>query len=294
MIAAHLIVGSAEEPFLPALLSSLRDVVQCVVANNNSEQPDGANARALAESSFAKSGMLFVDKAPFTDFARARNRTLDLHRRLGLGEWAAFVDADEVHRPAAVSIARNLIHVPADVATVDGYTRHYFQSFRLYTSIERRLTFFRVTDAIGWTGAVHERLAGINGRRLAIPYVYDHYGAVTPMKTQAAKGRRYSSLGQAGPVIAEGNEANVRAIDFFQSRWPLALRYYGNHAAAVSSLRRDLEASDGERFTWSELTAATFQPPLVRASNIARRLNFEYRWRARALNPLAAWLLRSS
>ncbi len=292
MIAAHLIVGRNEESFLPALLRSLEDVVDRVVVNDNSEAPAGPNARALAESAFAARGDLIVDRAPFVDFAAARNRTLDLHRRLGLGEWAAFVDADEVHRPVAATIARNLSQLPPGIAIVDGYTRHYFQSFRLYTSIERRMSFFRVTPGVRWTGRVHERLAGVTGSRLAIPYVYDHYGAVFSMHRQAAKGRQYSSLGQAGSIVAEEDEPNVRVIDYFHALWPLVLRYHGDHPPAVADLRAALERSEHERFLWSEHTAAQFQPLHVRAANLVRRANFEYRWRGRALDPRAQRLMR--
>jgi hypothetical protein len=285
MITAHLIVGKNEESFLPALLRSLEPVVDRVVANDNSEDPGGPNAGALAQSAFARDGRLIVDCAPFVDFAAARNRTLAIHRELGLGDWAAFVDADEVHRPIAATIARNLARLPSDVAVIDGYTRHYFQSFRLYTSIERRMSFFRVTPQLHWTGRVHERLSGVAGRHLAIPYVYDHYGAVFSLRRQAAKGRQYSSLGQAGAIVAEADEANVREIDYFRALWPLVLRYHGDHPEAVAELRATLERTEHDRYAWCERTAAQFQPPHIRVANLVRRANFEYRWRGRALDP---------
>jgi len=293
VIAAHLIVGRNEESFLPALLRSLENVADYVVVNDNSEDPGGPNAGALAASSFARRGALSIDYAPFVDFATARNRTLNLHREHGLGDWAAFVDADEVHRPIAATIARNLATLPSDIAIVDGYTRHYFQSFRLYTSIERRMSFFRVTPQLYWTGRVHERLAGVAGRHLAIPYVYDHYGAVFSLHRQAAKGRQYSSLGQAGPIVAEKDEATVGEVDYFRAQWPLVLHYYGDHPQAVTELRAVLEHTERERYLRSERIAAEFQPPHVRAANFIRRANFEYRWRGRALDPRAWRLMRA-
>lgn len=292
MIAAHLIFGRNEESFLPALLQSLEGVVDWVVVNDNSDEPGGPNARALAASPFAREGNLIVDRAPFIDFAHARNRILDLHRTLGLGEWAAFVDADEVHRPVARTIARNLAHVAPDVAIVDGYTRHYFQSFHLYTSIERRMSFFRVTPQIAWSGRVHERLSGVSGSHLAIPYVYDHYGAVFSIHRQAAKGRQYSSLGQAGATVAEKDLATLREVDYFRAQWPRVLRYHGQHSPAVLPLQRKLEESERVRYAWSERTAGEFQTPRTRLVNIVRRLNFEYRWRGRALDPRALQLMR--
>jgi hypothetical protein len=285
-------VGKHEELFLPALLRSLEGVVGHVIVNDNSGMPDGPNARVLETSTFGRTGRLIIDRAAFIDFAAARNRVLQLHRQLALGDWAAFVDADEVHRPIAVTIARHLPRLSPDVAIVDGYTRHYFQSFRLYTSIERRMSFFRVTPALQWSGRVHERLTGVAGRHLAIPYVYDHYGAVFSMRRQAAKGRQYSSLGQAGPTVAEADEARVREVDYFHAFWPLALRYHGDHPAAVRELQAELERTEHDRYAWSERTAAQFQPPIVRLANLVRRANFEYRWRGRTLDPRARRLLR--
>jgi hypothetical protein len=292
-VAAHLIVGQHEELFLPALLRSLEAVADRVIVNDNSGLPDGPNARALETSAFGRTGRLVIDRAPFVDFADARNRVLRLHRELALGEWAAFVDADEVHRPVAATIARHLPQLAPDIAIVDGYTRHYFQSFRLYTSIERRMSFFRVTPQLEWTGRVHERLSGVTGRHLAIPYVYDHYGAMFPMRRQAAKGRQYSSLGQAGETVAEADVDRVREVDYFRAHWPLVLRYHGDHPAAVAEIRAALERTEHERYAWSERTAAQFQPPQVRLANLVRRANFEYRWRGRALDPRARRLMRA-
>jgi hypothetical protein len=291
MIAAHLIVGPHEEPFLPALLRSLEPVVDHLIVNDNGGDLAGPNARALEGSAFGVRGALTVDRTPFVDFATARNRTLDLHRKFGCGEWAAFVDADEVHRPPAATIAHNLSRLPPAIAVVDGYTRHYFASFRLYTAIERRMSFFRVTPELAWSGRVHERLEGIRGKRLAIPYVYDHYGAILPLRRQAAKGRLYSGLGQAGPTLAEEDEATIELADFFRLHWPLALRYHGAHPATVAEIRAELERTDGARFARGEQLARAFQPPAVRARNLLRRANFEYRWRGRALTPQARMLL---
>jgi hypothetical protein len=61
----------------------------------------------------------------------------------------------------------------------------------------------------------------------------------------------------------------------------------------VAGLQAALERAEHDRYAWSERTALRFQPPHVRAANLVRRLNFEYRWRARALDPRAQLLLRA-
>src|SRR5438270_2563484 len=157
-VAAHLIVGSREEPFLAALLESMGGAVDALVVNDNSAV--SPHEETLRASWFGRNERLFVDRTPFTDFSAARNRCLDLHARIGAGPWAAFVDADEVHGEAFGRIARNLDAVPDAYDFIDAYTWHFFQSFALYTSIERRMAFFRVKPEVRWEGAVHERLLG--------------------------------------------------------------------------------------------------------------------------------------
>lgn len=292
-IAAHLIVGARPEPFLPALLESLAGVADLLLVNDNSGDPASENARVLAASHFAARGRIEIDRTPFRDFATARNIVLDLHRRIAGGGWAAFVDADEVHRPRAAAIASRLAGLPAHVAVVDGYTRHFVQSFDWYASIERRMMFFRVTDAVRWEGAVHEHLSGIAGSHLAVPYVYEHYGWVLTPALLAAKGRLYASLGQAGVTVSEDKEHTAEALRVFETDfWPRALRYRGSEPPAATAIRRALEAEDGERLHALDRNVGRYQPPLVRLRNVVRRLNFEYRWRGRALDPRAALLVR--
>ena len=287
-IAAHLIVGSHDEPFLPALLASLEGVADVLLVNDNSGDPDGPNARRLRASAFGSDGRLFVDAAPFVDFADARNRVLALHRTHAGEGWAAFVDADEVHHPAVRAIARNLADVPVEIGAVDGYTRHFVQSFEWYSSIERRMAFFRVTPALRWEGAVHERLSGIAGRHLAIPYVYEHYGWVLPPRRLAAKGRQYAGLGQAGAT--QDDRVEIDTDELLKFFWPKALRFHGAHPPAVTGVRAELERAYASEFAGAGEAIRRFQPPPVRLRNVARRLNFEFRWRARALDRQAVRL----
>jgi len=290
-VAAHLIVGSREEPFLGALLESLTGAVDTLIVNDNSAGLS-PHAEIFAASWFGRNSRLFVDRAPFTDFSSARNRCLDLHFQTSAGEWAAFVDADEVHGEAVRRIAGNLQAVPARCGFVDAYTWHFFQSFDLYTSIERRMTFFRVTPNARWEGKVHERLCGVDGQRLALPYVYAHYGHVLPARRHAEKGRHYSSLGQSGEIVPEERLEELDIARYFQAIWPLLLRFNGAHPpaarVAVERLRKEY-AREHERA--GELARAA-QPPLVRARNLALKLNYEQRWRSRFLNPVARRLLR--
>jgi len=289
-VAAHLILGAREEPFLAALLDSLSGAVDSLIVNDNGPDPSPHEVM-LRESWFGDHNRLFVDRAPFVDFSTARNRCLDAHARIGAGTWVAFVDADEVHAEAIRSIARNLGAVPATYDFIDGYTWHFFQSFDLYTSIERRMAFFRFKPGVRWAGSVHEGLEGLPGKRLALPYVYAHYGHVLPARRHAEKGRHYSSLGQSGEVVAEESLDSLDAATYFERIWPTLLCFSGEQPSAarsvVARLRQEY-AADQKRAL--ELARAA-QPPLVRARNVVMKLNYELRWRSRAANPLARRLL---
>jgi hypothetical protein len=234
-----------------------------------------------------------VDRTPFTNFAAARNVCLRLHEEHSAGEWVAFIDADEVHRPQVRRISANLHLVPAEYDFVDGYTTHFFQSFDWYMSIDRRLSFFRYKRGIAWERSVHEQLSGLDGGRVALPYLYAHYGWVVPAHLHAQKGRQYLSLGAPGRVVEEEHIATLQAHTYFEfeHRWVTALRFRGEHPPAARATIARIRSERAPDFALVEELIAQHQTPLVRMRNALWRLNYEQRWRLRALNPLARRLL---
>jgi len=289
-VAAHLILGPREEPFLGALLASLEGSVQSVIVNDNAPDPS-PHARTLAESAFASNGALVVDRTAFVDFSTARNVCLRLHRERDAGEWVAFVDADEVHGTAVARIAKNLAHVPDEIAFVDGYTWHFFQSPDWYTSIERRMAFFRFGPDVRWEGRVHEHLHGIDGGRIALPYVYAHYGHVLTPRRHAEKGRLYSSLGQSGEIVAADALDTIDPATYFADKWPILLPFRGEHAPAARATLARLRVELADQFGRADALARTAQPWTRRARNAIESANYEMRWRGRALSPLARSLM---
>jgi hypothetical protein len=291
-VAAHLIVGAREEPFLGALCESLKDACETLIVNDNAPDPS-PHAAALQETPFAKSGRLVVDRTPFTDFSAARNICLRLHRERDAGDWVAFVDADEVHGSIVRRIAANLHDVPAGIDFVDGYTWHFFQSFDRYMSIERRMAFFRFTPDLCWKGSVHERLHGLPGARIALPYVYAHYGWVIPARSHAQKGRQYLSLGAPGQVVHESEMDRVEAENYFEfaDRWARVLRFTGSHPPAARPVIERLSRERAAEFGRIERLIEQRQPPPQRIRNAIMKMNYELRWRGRAFDPLARRLL---
>jgi glycosyltransferase involved in cell wall biosynthesis len=291
-VAAHLILGAREEPFLGAMLASIADAASLLIVNDNSPDPSPHTA-TLAKSRFGQEARLLVDRTPFSGFANARNVCLRIHEQRNAGGWIAFVDADEVHGPAVHRIAQRLGAVPADYDFVDGYTWHFFGSFEYYTSIERRMMFFRHYPGLRWEGAVHERLLGTSGKRIALPYVYAHYGHTLEPRRHAEKGRHYSSLGAPGDVLSAEQLDDFDVVRYFRPVYPRLLYFGGGHPPAA---RETLDFLKPKLRLNHELTAQIVrsQPINVKVFNIFRRYNYQVRWRGRLMDPLSLWLAASA
>ncbi|MDQ2679819.1 MAG: glycosyltransferase [Candidatus Eremiobacteraeota bacterium] len=292
-IAAHLIVGARPEPFLESLLASLVGAVKTVIVNDNSPG-ESPHAASFAKSSFAREGRLVIDRQAFVDFSTARNRCLALHAEHACGSWVAFVDADEVHAGAIKRIAAGLDGLPRDYDVVDGYTWHFLASFDYYTSIERRMMFFRYSPELRWEGSVHEQLRGLHGKRLALPYVYAHYGHALSARRHAEKGRHYSGLGASGAVLAETELVGIDPRSYFKPEYPRLLRFRGAHPPAAQTQIEQLKIENREEYALTESIVNELRTPGRAATNALRGLNYEQRWRLRTLNPPARRLMRGA
>ena len=271
------------------MLDSISEAASLLIVNDNGPDPSPHTA-VLAASSFGAAGRLLVDRTPFAGFAQARNVCLRLHAQHGAAAWVAFIDADEVHGPRVRRVAQNLDRLPAAYDFVDGYTWHFFGSFDYYTSIERRMMFFRYRPGLRWEGAVHEKLLGLHGKRLALPYVYAHYGHTLEPRRHAEKGRHYSALGAPGNVLGEEQLDDFDVVQYFKPLYPLALRFTGRHPQAA---RKTLDALRVQLRAHHDLTerVVNAQSAGTKVRNLARRSNYETRWRSRLINPAALRLL---
>ena len=290
-VAAHLILGPREEPFLGALCESLEHACDVLLVNDNAPDPSPHSA-VLAQSALGRSARLIVDRTPFTNFAAARNVCLRLHRQYDAGDWIIAVDADDVHTPQVARIARNFKNVPDSIDFVDGYIRHFFQSFDWYMSVDRHRSFFRHRPGMRWERSVHEQLAGLTGKRIALPYVYSHYGWVAPAQLHADKLRQYQALG-APEETQDSTLARVRTASYvaFAKRWGSAIRFSGRHPEAAQAVIERIRGERGPEFEQVEALIREHQSMPVRARNAVMRWNYEVRWRGRSLNPLARRLL---
>ena len=288
-VAAHLIVGTREEPFLAAMLESIADAADTLIVNDNARGASPHTA-ILDASRFGAEARLIVDRTPFDGFAAARNVCLHLHAAHDAGDWVMFVDADEVHGSPIATIAGNLSEVPAAYDFVDAYTWHFFGAFDLYTSIERRMMFFRFDPRVAWEGAVHERLTGLQGKRVPLPYVYAHYGHTLEPRRHAEKGRHYSALGAPGEVLPEERLGDFDVAEYFSPVYPRLLKFYGKHPPAA---RETLDFLTPHLRKEHELTRkiVNLQRVSVKVRNVLRRCNYQVRWRSRFMDPLSRRLM---
>jgi len=288
-VAAHLILGPREEPFLAAMLASIERAATLLIVNDNAVDPS-PHAATLASSAFGRENRLVVDRTPFTGFAGARNVCMRIHAERDAGDWIAFIDADEVHGSLVQRVAKNLHRVPQSYDFVDGYTWHFFQSFEYYTSIERRMMFFRYKPGVRWEGAVHEHLVGLSGKRVALPYVYAHYGHTLQPRRHAEKGRHYSSLGAPGGVLREDQLDDFDVAEYFAPEYPRLLEFRADHPPAA---RATIAALAPQLREYHDLTARIVREhsPQLKARNVVRQANYELRWRGRRLDKIARLLL---
>lgn len=271
------------------MLDSIADAADMLLVNDNARGTSPHTA-TLNASPFGKRERLVVDRTPFSGFAAARNVCLQLHARYDAGGWVMFVDADEVHGAPIATIAARLSGVPETYDFVDGYTWHFFGSFDYYTSIERRMMFFRFDPRVRWEGAVHERLTGLDGKRVALPYVYAHYGHTLEPRRHAEKGRHYSSLGAPGEVLPEDRLGDFDVAEYFSPVYPRLLKFSGRHP---SPALKTLDFLTPLLRKEHELTAKTVnsQRVSVKVRNVLRRCNYEVRWRSRFMEPLSRRLM---
>ena len=232
-VACALCIGAARELYLEAALAAIADSVDVLVVNDNSGLARSENIAMLERSAFAARAALHVQAHPFIDFADMRNRAFaQLRALVEPPDWVLFLDADEVHGAQLRYVAREVLpRVAADVGNVDAYTYHFFGTYRWITDVARRFVFYRYRPDIRWENAVHEKIGGLRGRALVLPYTYHHYGNVVAPAELARKHQRYFALGNPVPrppepeVATDGIYlANARAVRPYRSAHPAAVR----------------------------------------------------------------------
>lgn len=280
MIACALCVGSSPEPYLEATLASIASVVDLLVVNDNAGG-SSPNLATLESSEIAKTGRLRIIRTTFVDFATMRNDAFAALVAAARPDWVLWLDADEVHDTGLEALAGNLLpRLGADWGSVDGYTDHFLGSFAWVSDVARRFCVYRFDPTLRWRNAIHEKIEGLRGKALVIPYRYAHYGNVLPPALYAVKDRRYYDLGNvvAYAPPAPGEETLERV---YARRGKHARRFRGAHPPAARPLLARLEREWAGAFGEIDRLFRREQTPLDRLANTARGAIEESRLRLR-------------
>ncbi|MBV8151229.1 MAG: glycosyltransferase [Candidatus Eremiobacteraeota bacterium] len=267
MLACALCVGSSPEPYLEATLASIAPVVDLLVVNDNSGLPRSPSLATLEASAFAQSGRLHVVQTRFVNFATMRNDAFAALAARAAPDWVLWLDADEVHREQLVALVRGLLpRLDRTYATVDGYTDHFLGSFDWISDVARRLCAYRFTPDLRWRNAVHEKMEGLHGRSLVLPYRYAHYGNVLPPELYAIKDLRYLDLGNVvdytPPLVEAATLENI-----YGAKGRRARRFRGTHPPAARPVIERLRSQWAGQFAEIDRLFTAAQTPRDRVAN---------------------------
>ena len=290
-IACALCVGTAREPYLGASVAAIADAVDVLVVNDNSGLARSENVAVLEASAFAARGAMHVARTSFVDFADMRNRAFAaVTARERAPDWMLFLDADEVHGEQIRYIAREILpRLPADVGSVDAYTYHLYGTFHWMTDVARRFCFYRYAPGLRWVNAVHEKIDGLRGASLVLPYAYHHYGNVVSPAALAGKYGLYYALGNRVPRPPDPADASVA---MFLKRAKDVRPYAGPHPAVVRPTLGALEREFAETFAVVDAGFRARRTRSMRSAAGSRALNESLRVQLRRVEH--PWLFRDA
>ncbi len=245
------------------MLASIANVVDFLVVNDNSGLERSENAAVLEASAFGREGRLQIVRRPFAGFATMRNEAfaplLALPRP---PQWLLFIDADEVHGTQLAAIAREVLpRLGPEIGQLDGYTYHFYGTYRWITDVARRMMFYRFSPGLHFVNDVHEKLTGLRGGAVVLPYIYHHYGNVGLPSRYAEKNLVYYEFGNATPRPPDPHAAT---LDVFLAKAESVRPFRGAHPGAARPVIAELEAENRELFAELDAAFAARRTPAVR------------------------------
>jgi hypothetical protein len=168
----------------------------------------------------------------------------------------------------------------ADVAELDAYTYHFYGTFGWITDIARRMAFYRFSPGIRWVNRVHEKIDGLRGRAVAVPYIYHHYGNVVPPANLARKYLIYHGLGNPVPSPCDADSATR---DLYLANATRVRPFRGTHPRVARALLAELERVHAAEFALIDRGFRRRRGPAVRARASLRALNEALRVQLRRL-----------
>ncbi len=267
---------------MEATLASIASVVDLLVVNDNAGNAINPNIPALTASEIAKAGRLRMIQTTFVDFATMRNDAFAALARSATPDWVLWLDADEVHGEGIATLTRGLLpRLGAEYGSVDAYTDHFLGSFSWISDVARRFCAYRFDPALRWRNAVHEKIDGLRGKSLILPYRYAHYGNVLPPALYAVKDQRYLALGNVVDYDPPSPERATLA-NVYGRKGKSARRFRGEHPLAARPLLARLEREWAHAFAEIDRLFTAEQTLRDRVENAIRGTIEETRIRLRA------------
>jgi hypothetical protein len=214
------------------------------------------------------------------DFADMRNRAFaQLASLEPRPDWVMWLDADEVHGPHVRRLAREILpRLDSSVGSVDGYTYHFFGTFDWITDVARRFAFYRYDPALHWVNPIHEKIVGLRGRTLVLPYIYHHYGNVAAPRELADKYERYFRLGNVVPPREDPG-----SLDIYFEKIDAVRPYRGLHPPAAEATLAALQRELAPEFERIDAFYREHRAPAMRARAAVRGANEHLRVALRGL-----------
>jgi hypothetical protein len=285
MIIAVVIMSGREEPFLSACLESVAGSVDLVAINDNASGDANPNMGAVRDSLLFKEGKIRVSKTPFEGFGKARNACLELIEDLRPDHpWILMLDCDEVHTEGLASITRKILpRLPESIGGVDVYTRQFIRTFDYYSAVERRHNFlFRLYPETRWEGSVHEKLLGVRGEKICLPYGFYHYGNALAPESVLDKWKLYARCGD--PFFGMERLEGMDASTFMDDESMKVLDFKGRHPLPVGETLLYLREARRKDFVCFDAQVAQARKSFfVRLKNSLRVFHFWYRIEGRRL-----------
>lgn len=289
LITCALSVGASPEIYLEAMLASIGPIVDLLVVNDNAGDVPNPNLATLEASELARSGRMRVVRTRFVDYATMRNDAFAALGAAARPDWVLWLDADEVHGAEIGALVHGVIpKLGSEFVSVESYKEHFVGSFRWISDVARCFCAYRFDPSLRWRNAVHEKLEGLHGKTIVLPYRIAHYGAVLPPALYAAKARRYAALGQTiDNVYPEPNEATVENI--YARKAKTARRFRGTQPPAAQPLLARLERDWSQTFREVDLLFTREQTAFDRAGNAVHGALEETRIALRYLEHPGVW-----
>jgi GT2 family glycosyltransferase len=235
-IAANIIVGPWEEPFLNAALLSILDLVDEFVvidtAPGNNPNRDMLNDWMQYSHIEHSKPFKIIDMARGEDKDFSFSAARELARVNTMSDWILKFDADEcIHENDIPTLLNAVKNTNASAIQVNFY--HFMLYPNLYQFIDKKTLLFK-RDKLRWINDVHE-LPEINGLTEYLPITYFHYGYLRGQEEVYKRWVLYRDI-EGKPAYYD----NMDPKEILTCRLSVCQNFIGEHPLAVQGVLAEM------------------------------------------------------